>query len=198
MDLDGAFGLPSRPSQSREIVLTGRPVVADDHAADFYDDRDVEAEDSWLGDQDQLWVEPDRPRRAAAPKADRWDEGDELWSSGPAPKDPSQAVLWDDDDELWSEPAPRRRHALEDDRADYRPAARGAGGPDRKTVRITGNPGIQAELAERRALREVESRRPRSVADRAAHRPDRIAMWAVMLGIFLVLIAATSSSAGLS
>lgn len=77
---------------------------------------------------------------------------------------------------------------------DERPAAQGS--PDRQTVRITGNPGIHADLAERRALREVQVRRPRSAVARAVHRPDRIAMWVVLLGLFLVLIAATSSSAG--
>lgn len=188
MDLDGAFGAPGRVSQSREIVLTGHPAARRD---------DVEVQESWLDDQDQLWVEPGVSTRAGKPKAEIWGGDDELWSES-APKNPSQAELWDDGDELWSEPVSRRHRDAQDGHADYRPAARGAGGPDRKTVRITGNPGIHAELAERRALREIESRRPRSVADRAAHRPDRIAMWAVMLGILLVLIAATSSSAGIS
>jgi hypothetical protein len=77
--------------------------------------------------------------------------------------------------------------------ADDRDAVPGEGDPDRKTVRITANPGIHAEIAERRKLREIESRRPKSVADRAAHHPDRVAMWAVVLGIFLVLIAASSA-----
>ena len=46
-------------------------------------------------------------------------------------------------------------------------------------------------------LREVEPRQPhdpRSVADRFGGNPDRIAMWAVLLGIVLVLIAFTSGS----
>jgi hypothetical protein len=75
-----------------------------------------------------------------------------------------------------------------------RPAVRGKGSPDRPTVRITGNPGVYAEIAERRALREVEARRPKSAVDRVGHRPDRVAMWAVFLGLMLVLIAATSST----
>ncbi|MCW3040406.1 MAG: hypothetical protein JWM31_2311 [Solirubrobacterales bacterium] len=79
-----------------------------------------------------------------------------------------------------------------------RPAARGQGSPDRPTVRITGNPGLHADIAERRALREIEPRSSRTPAERVAHRPDRIAMWAVMLGLLLVIIAATSSSAGIS
>jgi hypothetical protein len=60
-------------------------------------------------------------------------------------------------------------------------------------VRISGQPGIHAELAERRALREIENRRPRGTVERVGHRPDRVAMWAVMLGLFLVVIAAMSS-----
>jgi hypothetical protein len=60
-------------------------------------------------------------------------------------------------------------------------------------VRISGQPGAHEEIAERRALREIEVRRPRSAAERAEHRPDRIAMYAVLLGVFLVLVAALSS-----
>lgn len=78
------------------------------------------------------------------------------------------------------------------DADDHAHAAHGA--PDRKTVRIIANPGINAAVAERRKLREIEPRRPKaSVADRAAASPDRIAMWAVVLGILLVLIAASSA-----
>ncbi|MCW3014319.1 MAG: hypothetical protein JWO02_1411 [Solirubrobacterales bacterium] len=80
--------------------------------------------------------------------------------------------------------------------AEKHPAVRGEGSSDRKTVRINGKGGVHAEVAERRALREIGSRRPRSAVDRVRHRPDRIAMWVVLLGVFLVLIAATSSSAG--
>lgn len=75
-----------------------------------------------------------------------------------------------------------------------RPAVRGEGSPDRETVHITGSPGVHAAVAERRALRELESRRPRSAAERIGHRPDRVAMWTVMLGLLLVIIAASSSS----
>lgn len=68
--------------------------------------------------------------------------------------------------------------------------------PDRKTVRITGNPALDAGVAERRALREITERRPRSAVERVVSRPDRIAMYVVLLGLFLVFIAATGSSAG--
>jgi hypothetical protein len=63
----------------------------------------------------------------------------------------------------------------------------------RKLVRITGRP--EATVAPRR-LRELEPRRERrSVAQRAASHPDRIALYAVLLGLFLVVLAAASSSA---
>jgi hypothetical protein len=66
-------------------------------------------------------------------------------------------------------------------------------GPDgRRTVQISGQPAA----APRTRLRELERRRPnRRPVDRIASRPDRIALWVVILGILLVVIAATSSSA---
>ncbi len=87
-----------------------------------------------------------------------------------------------------SRPAPEPELAADD--ADETPQDR------RPTVRI-GPSGLHgADLAERRPLRELEPRRPRSAVDRVGPRPDRIAMYVVLLGIALVLIAATTSSAG--
>ena len=63
----------------------------------------------------------------------------------------------------------------------------------RRTVQITGRP---AELPAPRRLVEVERRWPAPRAiDRAAHRPDRLAHWAVFLGFALVLVAAMSAHA---
>jgi len=62
----------------------------------------------------------------------------------------------------------------------------------RRVVRITGRPN---ESVSPRRLRETEPRRGRSVADRAAARPDRIALYAVLLGLFLVVLAAASAGA---
>jgi hypothetical protein len=63
----------------------------------------------------------------------------------------------------------------------------------RRTVRISGHPG--ATVAPRR-LREIQPRRARrSVVDRAVSSPDRMALYAVLLGLFLVVIAAASSGA---
>ena len=74
-----------------------------------------------------------------------------------------------------------------------RPAARRVSGPPaRRTVEITGHP---AGETPRPRLVEIDRRRPaRTPAARVAHRPDRIALWAVLLGIFLCLVALSTSS----
>jgi hypothetical protein len=65
--------------------------------------------------------------------------------------------------------------------------------PSRRTVRITGRATTAPPLPR---LVEVERRRPaRRPAERVGPRPDRIALWAVLLGFFLILVAATSSNA---
>jgi len=67
--------------------------------------------------------------------------------------------------------------------------------PARRTVQITGRPAGPPAPAPRRLV-EVERRRPAPRAiDRAAHRPDRLALWAVFLGFALVLVAALSAHA---
>jgi hypothetical protein len=63
----------------------------------------------------------------------------------------------------------------------------------RRTVTISGR-GVAAPTLPR--LVEVERRRPaRRPVERVGPRPDRIALWAVLLGFFLILVAATSSNA---
>lgn len=78
----------------------------------------------------------------------------------------------------------------------FRPSDASPADPDgRRTDEITGRPG----WATAPRLREVERRaaRPRGGAvERLGANPDRIAMWAVLLGILLVLIAFTTGSAG--
>lgn len=61
----------------------------------------------------------------------------------------------------------------------------------RRTVTITGRP----ERAVPRHLRlvEVERRRPpRTAVERLGPRPDRIAMWAVFMALFLILVVVLS------
>ena len=59
---------------------------------------------------------------------------------------------------------------------------------ERRTVQITGRPVSSLRLV------EVERRRPpRSAVERLGPRPDRIAMWAVLLGIFCCIVALTTA-----
>ena len=62
--------------------------------------------------------------------------------------------------------------------------------PVRRTVTITGR-GAEGHLY-------TTSRRPAERSyERAAFKPDRIAMWAVLLGVLMILAAATSAHAAL-
>jgi hypothetical protein len=62
----------------------------------------------------------------------------------------------------------------------------------RRTVEITGHPGAGPTLPR---LVEIDRRRPaRRAVERVGPRPDRIALWAVVLGFFLILVAVTSTS----
>jgi hypothetical protein len=55
---------------------------------------------------------------------------------------------------------------------------------------------IRGQVVDRYSPSRSSTRRPRtSRAERMSSRPDRIALWAVLLGILLVLVAATSSHA---
>src|SRR4051794_41724085 len=63
----------------------------------------------------------------------------------------------------------------------------------RRTVQITGRMDAPAVDTTRPAHRTAAARRARPPAPLSA-RPDRIAMWAVVLGLFLLLVAAISSS----
>jgi len=60
----------------------------------------------------------------------------------------------------------------------------------------TMRPGSRGALVPR--MIEVRRRRPpRSAPERLGPRPDRVAMWALLLAVALVLVAATSSHAAL-
>jgi hypothetical protein len=62
----------------------------------------------------------------------------------------------------------------------------------RRTVEITGHPVGGPTLPR---LVEIDRRRPaRRPVERVGPRPDRIALWAVVLGFFLILVAVTSTS----
>jgi hypothetical protein len=89
--------------------------------------------------------------------------------------------------------ARRSRRAADADTAAATATAPLAPPPARRTVQITGRT-VSAPSLPR--LVEVERRRPaRRPAERVGPRPDRVALWAVLLGFFLILVAATSSHA---
>jgi hypothetical protein len=70
--------------------------------------------------------------------------------------------------------------------ADEEPAA-----PERRTVKIGGRPEGSLEAA--RYQRDRARRPPRTAHERIGARPDRVAMWAVALGILLIVIAVLSA-----
>lgn len=72
------------------------------------------------------------------------------------------------------------------------PAAHGTGVPGRRTVKITGY-GSQRNLLY--TSREPRRRPPERAYERAGFKPDRVALWAVLLGVLLVLVAAMSAHA---
>jgi hypothetical protein len=63
--------------------------------------------------------------------------------------------------------------------------------PARRTVKIGGRPEGSLEAA--RYQRDRARRPPRTAHERFGTRPDRIAMWAVALGVLLIVIAILSS-----
>lgn len=70
-------------------------------------------------------------------------------------------------------------------------AGRGAAGGARRTVVIRGQTAPPRSSGARR-------RPPRTARERVGARPDRLALWAVLLGFVLVLIAASSSHAAVA
>lgn len=70
-------------------------------------------------------------------------------------------------------------------------APRGEGVPERRTVKIGGRPEGSLEAA--RYQRDRARRPPRTTHERIGARPDRIAMWAVALGLLLIIIAVLSA-----
>jgi hypothetical protein len=73
-----------------------------------------------------------------------------------------------------------------------RGAVPGAGVPGRRTVRI------QGRGAERHLPPSRRGRPTRRAHERVGFKPDRAAMWAVLLGILLVLVAAASAHAAVT
>jgi hypothetical protein len=74
------------------------------------------------------------------------------------------------------------------------PASHGTGVPGRRTVKITGY-GSQRNLIYSSRSGEPRRRPPERPYERAGFKPDRVAMWAVLLSLLLVLVAAMSAHA---
>ncbi len=97
-------------------------------------------------------------------------------------------VLWEDDQELDRPTAGRRlRVVAEVDDRDARADAEDVYAPvyadnGRRTVKITGQP-------------VPVRRRPSPTQSQIQARPDRIALWAFMLGLFLVFMAVATANA---
>ncbi len=70
--------------------------------------------------------------------------------------------------------------------------AMGPDGEERRTVVITGRVADRYSASSQRRGGYESNLKPHH---RAGFKPDRVAMWAVLLGVLLVLIAATSSHA---
>ena len=95
-----------------------------------------------------------------------------------------------------SGPERRGRFARGDD---HGPTARAPEAPTalpapsrRRTVEITGRTVGAPTLS---GLVQIDRRRPaRRAAERVGARPDRLALWAVVLGFFLIFVAVTSTS----
>lgn len=91
------------------------------------------------------------------------------------------------DDWSTSDPSTSSRDAVEP--ADWSSSTPG-GVPGRRTVTIRG------QVADRYATpRPSSRRRPERRYERSGFRPDRAAMWAVLLGVMLILAAVTSAHA---
>ncbi len=99
-------------------------------------------------------------------------------------------------------PAPRRREHVESPvaprRLDTAPVARrggyaGAGAvPGRRTVEIRGRTVPAPPVP--RSVELDRTRRPRRSLERVGPRPDRVAMWALVMGLMLIAIAISTSS----
>jgi alkanesulfonate monooxygenase SsuD/methylene tetrahydromethanopterin reductase-like flavin-dependent oxidoreductase (luciferase family) len=87
--------------------------------------------------------------------------------------------------------APDERLERWNEEFDYRPHGRGASG--RRTVQITGQ-GAEGYTT-RNGTRPSAAQRHQRLKpyERAGFRPDRMAMWAVLLGVMLMLAAIASA-----
>jgi hypothetical protein len=83
--------------------------------------------------------------------------------------------------------APRRGGEPAEPQAPRRARIKGSATPGRRTIEIRGQ-AVPAPIVPRVA--ETERRRPpRRAVERVGGRPDRVAMWALLMGLLLILVA---------
>ena len=123
--------------------------------------------------------EPERQSASEVPRG-RVEDGRRTIRIGRPEDVPSEIAAITADRDIGDPPAPEPRAA--DTAA---PPAPG----ERRTIRIGGRPegSLEATRAQRR-------RPPRTAHERVGPRPDRVAAWAVALGVLLILIAILSST----
>jgi hypothetical protein len=127
-----------------------------------------------------------------APAEPQWHEEDAAWlETLSLPQDPSPSRVWDSSLE---EAFARTPSWAEED--DERLLPKGANRIEngRRTIEIRGQvdriAGLPAPAETAVATRSGRRRPTRRPAERLAGRPDRVAMWAFLLGILLIFIAA--------
>jgi hypothetical protein len=116
----------------------------------------------------------------------RADLADRRASLGPGDGDAPRRELRDrrqGDIEIVRTPSPRRD-----------PHVRGSAVPARRTIEIRGRT-VPAPSVPRSSV-EVDRRRPpRRAMERVGARPDRLAMWALLMGLVLILVAVGTADA---
>lgn len=142
----------------------------------------------WLKELQPEWLnqsQPDSPVRASEPVTPTMSV-DAISANATAPDLPAATWLGVSVDEAAIATAPTR--ATETATAPSPHARTAAPPPARRTVKIQGR-GAERNLPLPDATRRRPPRRP---YERAGFRPDRLAMWAVMLGFLLVFVAIIS------
>lgn len=90
-------------------------------------------------------------------------------------------------------PSRRRDHVAPASASPMRSGHGEAGLPGRRTVEIRGR--TVPAPAVPRAIEPDRRRAPRPAAERVGARPDRLALWALLLGLLLILVAVTTADA---
>jgi hypothetical protein len=137
-----------------------------------------------------------RPRR----EPDSWASPEELEVLGGLGEDPGAdwtVLTLERDEARAADGRPARPRAGAHTATMAASARHGSGAPATPRAFVAGEPGdqrrtvvIRGQAAPMRMDRGAERRRPAPRArDRIGHRPDRVAMWAVMLGVLLIVVA---------